>query len=511
MKHTAKIILLIIIALVPTGASAQSSMQSFDEFRKSVMNDYREFRSDVLSQYGKFLDSVWKEYPHYEGVKRNSVPKPVSLPSISNLPPTSPNHIPTPKPTAPATPSTVPSTPSAPSVRPQTPHRTPTAPSIPSTPKSPSTPVRPAEPTPPGKDKIVVDFYNIPLEMADVNYNIPDNLNRKSASEVWKLMDRTGYHKAVISEIHRVAGNLNLNDYLTYILTDKYVDKKFKNHTPFSREVLKHFLLANMGYDVRLAETGSGKPLLLMPFNQMVYARTYMMIDGKRYYVMGDTQVNTGESVYTCVLPQNMDLGKSFELKINGLNLPQKNQQYSLKYGDIEITGMVNANIFPILYKYPQMPIGDYARSYISDETRNDIIRQMKAAVAGKSKKDAAEAMLHFTQSAFQYATDGDFHGFEKPYFLEEMLFYPKCDCEDRAIFYSYLLENVAGIENHLIQYPGHEATALTLPGENLEGSYYNHRGKKFYISDPTYIGASIGMCMPTYENTTPTIDYESK
>lgn len=496
MKHTAKIIMLAITALVPAGASAQSSRQSFDEFRKSVMNDYREFRSDVLSQYGKFLDSVWKEYPHYEGLKRNSVPKPTSLPSVSALPPTPPKHIPSPS-LSPHTPSSLPSTSNPP--------------------KSPSNPTRPAAPTrssTPSKsdnDKIIVDFYNIPLEMADVNYSIPDNLNRKSASEVWKFMDCTGYHKTVISEIRRVADDLNLNDYLTYILTDKYVDKKFKNHTPFSREVLKHFLLANMGYDVRLAETGSSKPLLLMPFNQMVFARTYMMIDGKRYYVMGDTQVNTGESVYTCVLPQNVDLGKNFELKINGLNLPQKSQHYALKYGDIEITGTVNANIFPILYKYPQMPIGDYARSYISDETRKEVVRQMRAAMTGKSKKDAAVAMLHFTQSAFQYATDGDFHGFEKPYFLEEMLYYPKCDCEDRAIFYSYLLENVAGIENHLIQYPGHEATALTLPGENLEGSYYNHLGKKFYISDPTYIGASLGMCMPTYENITPTIDYESK
>lgn len=63
-------------------------------------------------------------------------------------------------------------------------------------------------------------------------------------------------------------------------------------------------------------------------------------------------------------------------------------------------------------------------------------------------------SLLQFVQSGFSYATDDAFHGFEKPYFLEENLFYPKNDCEDRAIFYTYLLWNALGVENQLLCFP---------------------------------------------------------
>ena len=106
----------------------------------------------------------------------------------------------------------------------------------------------------------------------------------------------------------------------------------------------------------------------------------------------------------------------------------------------------------------------------------------------------------------FEYATD-DQHGFEKPYFFEEMLFYPKCDCEDLSIFYSYLLKAVLGVENHIVNYPGHEAVYVNL-GKQINGHCYLYDKKRFYVSDPTYIGAVTGICMEQYENEKPRIDF---
>lgn len=480
MRNLTKTILLAVIMVLLNKTVGQNKNQSFDEFRKSLLDNYNSYRSEILSQYGKYLDSLWVEYPQHAGVERNPFPKPKDIPIVKDSKPAHPDD---------ESPTT---------------DNTPRVGDLPL--PSDNNPVLPQE-----KGKITISFYGIPYTMTDVEYTIPDNLSRETASNLWSYMYSENYQDVIIGEIKRLSTELNLNDYLVYELTQKYVDTKFRNHTSFSRNTLKHFLLSNMGYDVRLAESESGTALILLPFNQMVYARSFLNIGGKKYFVFSETPLNQEESIYTCFLPTDLFLGDSFELKLKELKLPYKPYKYEIKYDGMTLTGEVNANIYPVLYHYPQMPIGDYAQSVVNSDVRKQVVNQLKRYLDKESPIDKAERLLHFTQFAFDYATDDEIHGFEKPYFLEEILYYPKCDCEDRAIFYSYLLYNVAGIENHIISYPGHEATSLTMPSEDLKGTSYSYDGKLFFISDPTYIGASTGMCMPDFETVKPTIDYICK
>jgi hypothetical protein len=144
--------------------------------------------------------------------------------------------------------------------------------------------------------------------------------------------------------------------------------------------------------------------------------------------------------------------------------------------------------------------------SNLCPSLRKSVLEQLKPHITGMSTAAAANRLLHFVQYAFAYATDGEQHGYEKAYFFEENFFYPKNDCEDRAIFYAYLVHNLLGLDVHLIQFPGHECTAVNF-NENVEGTGYLYDGKPFVICDPTYIGASIGQCMPDYRNTKPKVE----
>ena len=55
------------------------------------------------------------------------------------------------------------------------------------------------------------------------------------------------------------------------------------------------------------------------------------------------------------------------------------------------------------------------------------------------------------------------------------------------------------------IELPLMPAVAFHEPVEN--GTSYEYKGKKFYICDPTYIGAKIGKCMPSYAKESPQIE----
>lgn len=125
----------------------------------------------------------------------------------------------------------------------------------------------------------------------------------------------------------------------------------------------------------------------------------------------------------------------------------------------------------------------------------------------GLSEQEAANRILRFIQKGFPYATDEEQFKREKYFYFEESLYYPKNDCEDRAIFYAYLIHEILGLDVHLLQFPGHECTAVAFHEPVENSTSYQYKGKTFYICDPTYIGARIGKCMPNYAKESPRIE----
>ncbi len=490
--------LILALPVYPQSKTGTGS-SSFDEFRKSMLESYNSFRQSILDDYDKFLEEVWTNYDQFKGEERYSEPKPATAPSVPEV---QPKEIPLPsrnrtkkdKPETTATPSRTPKT-----AQPPKPESKPIVPA-------------PNERTTPAIDSArdyTFPFFSIDLNIKDSVLPLTGHLKHPhDYAAQWRTLassDATG----IIPEIKRIARENSLNDYLTFEMLRSYVDSRYANAHPTARVALEHYLLANMGYDIRIALADDSTPLLLVPFNQHVYGRSYLPIDGRKYYVFQPrgTNLNQNASITTCKLPSDTELGRPMDLMINGLTLPEKMKEFHLSFDGIELNGQVNENIFPIIYHYPQMAMVDFAKSTVSPQLRADIVNQFKRQLSGMTEAEAVDKLLKFTQSAFEYATDGDFHGFEKPYFIEEILYYPKCDCEDRSIFYTYMLWHVLGLENHLLAYPGHESASVRLSNP-IKGTGYDYDGKHFYISDPTYIGSTSGMCMPVFEHTKPEIDH---
>lgn len=474
---------------------ATAQTESFADFRKKILNDFNDFRSSVLENYDKFLENAWEDFDQIKGEKSNPAPKPRTAPAVGG----------TEVPEIHTTPHTTPAT------QPQTATPAP-APVMTAAPAAPSQPLPPA--TTPAATSAADRFTlaDIPLEIPHIEYNIARRLsNRQEFGAHWRALTQTGLASQLIPEFRKLAQQHGLNDYLTYMAINAYTDSRFPNAHSSSRKSLVHFLLANMGYDVRLGTNHSGTAMLLIPFRQMVYARPYLNINGKKYFIFADDNVDLANPdnlrISTCALPSDADTGQPLDLLLDELRLPHKPYTYSISFGDITIQGELNQAVMPLLYRYPQMPTADFARSTIFPDVRAQIVSQLKTQLQGMDEKTAVNTLLQFVQKAFQYATDEDFHGFEKPYFLEETLFYPKNDCEDRAIFYTYLLWEVLGVPNQLICYPGHESASVSLSAP-VDGTSYTHSGSRFYISDPTYIGSVTGQCMPDFQQTAPQIDF---
>lgn len=487
---------LLLLSLFPALLPAQSTKESYQEFRKGLHSNYRDFRGRILSQYADFLNGVWHPYEPMDMPQKYSEPKP-------EMPPVK-------KPDTPAPPKV--EIPAPPRVLPQIP--------VVKTP-APVPPKEPAPTTPPSKEPAsaapvasgmseTIPFYGMEIEIPKVDFRILNTVNSsKDTPAQWKALEAGDARKAA-SAIKSKAEELGLNGYLTYLLTSEYVGHKFPSANDAARVCTIHYLLANMGYDVRLALTDKGMPLILLPFAQKVYGSVYLTIDGKVYTAFppegSDIKTALEGSIYTCQLPKMENLGADMDLKLNGLRLPYKPYDFSISSSGLTLKGTTNANLFPLLYRYPQMPTQDFASSVLDPELRKSLVEQVKTQLKGKNEAQAINTLLHWFHEALPYATDEQRHGFEKPYFMEELFYYDKCDCEDRAIAFTWLLWNALGVENHLLAYPMHESAAVRLDSQT-DGYSYSYDGSTFWSADPTYIGSSVGDVMPQFNTTAPKID----
>ena len=101
--------------------------------------------------------------------------------------------------------------------------------------------------------------------------------------------------------------------------------------------------------------------------------------------------------------------------------------------------------------------------------------------------------------------TDGKQFNKENYLLPIETLHYPYSDCEDRASLFSWLVEDLLGLDAVLLDYPGHIAAAVKFT-KTPKGDTIYHKGNTYTVTDPTYINASVGMAMPQFKDLRPKI-----
>lgn len=477
--------LFLILLTWPVLAKGQDVNTDYQSFRKDLLNDYQKYRKGVLDDYADYLAGVWKEFQLFRGVKRDETPKPVVVPNVEDIPTNPvPQKLPAPNVT--------------PKEEPQVPQKVPVI-----------KPVEPAKPI--NAPTLDFTFYGVQLRSVKMKVFHLSSLEPSAISDVWRLYQKSNPQE-VINSLASHSRLYGLNDWFTTELVRRYVDTLLRNGSSSDRIVLQHFLLANLGFDIRLASTQL-QLLLLVPCKQQMYERSFLSIDGQKYYVFYDDVSPIQESsiaIYTCSLPSDVYKGELVDLVYGHYSLALKSgsdKKCTLTDGSISVSGNVNSGMMEMLRHYPLMDVPYYATSKVLPAFHMDVLKQIKPQLSGMNQSQAANALLHFVQYAFDYATDGEQHGYEKPYFLEENFYYPQNDCEDRSILYAFLVHNLLGLDVHLVQYPGHECTAVNFGYQSVDGDGYLYNGRVFIICDPTYIGASIGQCMPAYQPVQPIVE----
>lgn len=351
---------------------------------------------------------------------------------------------------------------------------------------------------------VTIDFYNQKLD-----FSMPttyrglrlDGLSERAIAKFWTALADNGYG-FYVGQCHDKITQLLLNDWATYELAVNIATEVFQNHHA-EQTVFTVFLLNQLGLDARIGRTNS-QLLMLIPARTRIYGRKYIDCDNISYYLFSsyplEQQNLTSLTTYQVPFPADIQpLDLNIYQPIRFVSNPS-NVIYQTSYWGKVVPFQVNQNAIRFYSHYPQVDVAVYANAQMSEELLDWAKRQIKPTLDEYSDYEAVSMLLYYLQTEFEYATDADQFGYEKPFFCEENFFYPKNDCEDRAILLSYLVRNLTGRKIILLDYPNHIATAVNFSENDLTGDYYLVDGEKYYVCDPTYMGASIGESMPEYK-----------
>ena len=270
---------------------------------------------------------------------------------------------------------------------------------------------------------------------------------------------------------------------------------------------MQTYILVQSGYKVRLARCGE-RLALLVPFANEIFAVQYIEINGEKFYDI----YGKGSGTYY-VFNHSFEGEKTASTSITRepqfTYSPTDDKTYEAwRYPNLKVSACTNKNLIDFYATFPTTNNWTgYVGASLSEKLKEKLYPALREQMKGRNSMGSVSLLLNFVQTAFQYKSDWDQFGYEKPFFGDELFYYPYCDCEDRSILFYILVRELVGLDVVLLDYPDHIATAVCLPDEyDIKGCYFMVGGKKYYICDPTYIGAPIGDCMNQYKDKVPNI-----
>lgn len=321
-------------------------------------------------------------------------------------------------------------------------------------------------------------------------------IDENSLADGLETLYKSNY-KPLLDDLRTMRKNDLGNDWALYLVV-KQIAEKFggKNESVLMRQ----FLLNNLGFRARMAKViqKNALTLLVAPASQLYGCAFIAEGDAKFYDVEADQPYS-----YKMCSREAPDAKNKINMSMRQTPRFQGTRKSSSHQGErykASASASVPVELMEFYKQLPQCDYSVYATANVDKKFSDEVLDALRPAIKGKSEREAANILLDFVQSGFEYATDPEQFGYEKPFFVEELFYYPYCDCEDRSMLYRYLVTNLLGLDVILLDYPNHIATAVRFNGD-VPGDFVVGGGGKYIVCDPTFIGAPVGMAMPQFKN----------
>lgn len=447
----------------------------YEKFQKQARQEYDDFRDECNKTYAEFIKFAWSEHQKQPAIRRPISVAPIEplpyedtitimddqLPYDGIIPVPQPN--PQPKPVAPI-------------------HEIDGA----------------------DVDYFSFSFYGVKcrVRLSDSYRKMFKDLSPESISDMW-LWYSSGMFDNVIYDCLELRSRYRLCDYAYLCMLDKMATS-FWGGKSNEASMLMAFVYCQSGYKMRLA-IGDNSLVMLYASEHLIYDIPYFLDCNERYY----PYAFTGDYCKMC--KAGFDQEQPMSLIIDRppmLGDESTSQRSFVSNKGINVKVSVNKNLVEFYNSYPTSEVDDefmtrwamYANTPLDSTARSYLYPSLKSQISGKSQLSQVELLLNFMHTAFKYERDNDVWGNDRAFFPDETLYYPSCDCEDRAILFSRIIRDILNLKTILVYYPNHLAVAVNFT-DTVQGDHVVYAGEKYVVCDPTYINAPVGATMPGLDN----------
>lgn len=456
--------------------SQQNAREEYEKFRQQAEEEYNDFRRRANEEYARFMADPWKAFEAQPAEEIPKLPKPPT--PVLVAPNSHPESLPIPYEGKPL--------PQKPIDRPQ--------------------PLEPLTPTvQPDAPETVVSFYGTDMvfHFSDLQPLHMKNASESSVSSLWRQLSDPAYDN-MVAECIQNRTKLNLCDW-GYVMMTEQVAETFCGGRTNEAVVLHMYLLTQSGYQMRIGRAGD-RLCVLVGSDAKIYRYRYFRMNDVKYYCF-DNSIDQDEfQIYQRAFPKERLMNLDMSQPNLAVKATKPRSLSSKRYKMVKANIVLNQNLIDFFNSCPLNSEWEiYSKASLSDMAKDSLYPVLRKAIAGKTQAQAANMLLNFVQTGFDYATDQQQFGYERPLYPDESLYYPFCDCEDRSILFACLVRELMGLDVVLLDYPEHLSTAVGFT-EEVGGDYLIINNKKYVACDPTYIGADIGMSMPIMRKYNPIV-----
>jgi len=485
LNNLIKALLIISLVSIFANRSVIAGNDEYSQWLQQQTQSFQEYKDSRDKAFTQFLKSHWTAVNLLKGEQQDKVPKPVTMPVAKITKPVLPSG---------------------------------DKPALVIMPLPDTKDIEPTTPAPMEKvrkfgKKISVDYfgqkvpfyYDRELSVAQgANLSL---INKNVISDYWSQLSKTNY-ESLLKQLKAHKEALKLTDWAYAALVHK-LGVRIAQRGGNASVLTSWFLLAKTGYQAKVAYDSS-KVYLLMPSKQEMFEVPYFTLSKKRYYVVnfdGNSQSLGEVFTYSGDYPKTTHkLDMKVTKRVAASNAIQsRHLSFKFEGTQYNIEANYDRGRIDFFRSYPQLELPMYFSAGVDTAAASPLLKQLKAPMEGMSETQAVNFLLRFVQVSLKYGTDEKQFGKENYLFPEETLYYPYSDCEDRAILFSWLVKSLLGLDVIGLDYPGHVAAAVHF-NFDVEGDNVLYQGKKYTVTDPTYINANAGMTMPNYKNTKPTL-----
>lgn len=323
-------------------------------------------------------------------------------------------------------------------------------------------------------------------------------------SNAWMTLSSDDF-ATLVAECIRLKSKYRMGDWEYLKMLETLAKKYCKDDN--SATFLMAYIYGQSGYKIRLGTTDNGKLDMLYASKHNIFRKPYFTINNEKFYPFHgySNAMNISEASFSKEQPLSLWINLE---PVLAENMSAPRQRKAQNYPDMNYNVSVNENLIKFFDTYPPSYVGDnimtrwamLGNTPMSSQVVKELYPKLKTAISGLSEYEAVQRLLNWVQTGFVYGYDDEIWGQDRAFFAEESLYYPYCDCEDRAILFTRLVRDLLGLDCILVYYPGHLASAVNF-SSSVHGDYILHQNKKFTIADPTYIGAPVGDTMPKMDN----------